>query len=131
MPDDDEHGDAQRGRQLVNVDDVEPADRDALQHHRPDVRFELAPANQLDHPTCRVRPVALDVTAHNAVEPGPGAHGADEHDSPSMFARERPVVEADDVHAPGVRVAIRPPRRHGPPGYSAGSSAGEPGKSAD
>jgi hypothetical protein len=64
---DDEHGDAQRGRELVDVDDIEAADGNALEHHGPNVRLELAPLNQVDHPPRRVGSVALDVTAHETV----------------------------------------------------------------
>jgi hypothetical protein len=68
-------------------------------------RFELARADQRDHPLRRVRAVALDVSAHDAVEPRAGAHRADEHDPPSVLARERSVVEANDVHAPPDTIA--------------------------
>ena len=96
--DDYENGDAEFLVQRMNVDHVEAADGDSLEHDGTDVPAELTCAHQMDHTPCRIRSVALNVAADDAVEPGACAHGADEQDLTAMVARERPVVEADDVH---------------------------------
>src|SRR5690606_16913943 len=58
-----------------------------------------APASlhQADHAVGRVAAAAAHPPAHHAIEPGPCTHRADQADIAAVLARERRVVEADDV----------------------------------
>ena len=85
-------------RQLVDVDHVEPGDRDSLEHDRAHVGRELAAPYELNHFSRGVRTIPPYAAAHDTVEPGPRAHGAHEQHVAPMVALERPVVEPEDVH---------------------------------
>ncbi len=97
-PHHDQHGDAERRVERVDVDHVEARDGDALQEDGPDVSAELALIDEVDHAPGRIDAVPAYAAAHDAVEPRPGADGADEQHAAPVSSLERPVVETDDVH---------------------------------
>lgn len=94
----DEHGDRERPRQAVNVDDVESADRDALHQDRLDVLAELTLPDELHHLSGRVRAVPPDPAAHDPVDARSRADDANQEDVASVITREGPIIEANYVH---------------------------------
>ena len=68
-PRDDQHRARERRRERVDVDDVEAAERDAVQQHGAHVAVELRPAHQRRHRRGRVAPVLADPSRDHAVEP--------------------------------------------------------------
>jgi hypothetical protein len=96
--DDDEDRDGEGLRELVDVDDVEAAHGDALEHDGTDVPAKLASLDELDHFSGRVRAVTADAAAHHSVQSLAGAHGADEQHVAAVRVLEWAVVETDDVH---------------------------------
>ena len=98
MPHQNQHRNPQLAGETMHVDHIETADGDALEHHRPNLATELTVTDQVDHSARSVGPIALDVAAHDTIEPRPRADSTDEEHFAAVIAREGPVVETNDVH---------------------------------
>jgi hypothetical protein len=97
---DHQHRQPERRVQCMNVDHVEPRDRDPLQQHRLHVPRERRALQQPRDPPRRVDSVAADLADDHAVEPRLRAHRPDQRDVPAVLADEWRVVEADHVGEP-------------------------------
>src|SRR5690606_12945061 len=60
---DHEHRNTERCRKGVDVDHIEPPDRDSLEHHRTNVLAKLAGGDELDHALRRIRAIAANAPA--------------------------------------------------------------------
>ena len=88
---------AKLATEFAHVDDVEPGQRNALEHDQLNMPGIFGTANQAHQLPCCIYPVLSDTTDQDPVQSRPGKDGTHYLHVAAVMLGERRVIEADDI----------------------------------
>ena len=80
-----------------DIDDIEPAHGDALEHDQAGVPVELGVGNQMHQLASGIVAVLFDLTHQDAVQPVMGEHRPHDLDRTAMTTGKRGIIKSDDI----------------------------------